>query len=179
MLKWVVVAFVQPTAESICGMPLPSSNIRQVSTENVTTGQDAGSTSQVKLKRVCSVSIHDDSRNDVSVNLDHLQGSNIKVGDLMQIKSLTGAANTSIDGSGSRPLGQGRSGPSCADNDFYSPSANSRGSGQKHKHDHSELTSNLSERFIFAVKDMSSEQKTKQPGCQVCCFLLVLLCNFF
>lgn len=103
----------------------------------------------------------------MSVNLDRLQGGNIKVGDLLQIKTFNGAANTSMDSSGSQLLGQGRSGPSCADNEFYSPSANSRGAGQKHKHDHSELTSNLSERFIFAVKDMCSEQKTKQPGCQV------------
>lgn len=194
-----VFAFVQPTAEPICEMPLPSLIARQVSTENVTNGQDAQhksrtetfsspsksvSTSQVQLKRVCSLSIHDDSRhddsrNDVSVNLDHLQGSNIKVGDLMQIKPFNGAANISMNSSGSQLLGQGRSGPSYSDIEFHSPSANSRGSGQKQKHDHSELTSNLSKRFIVAIKDMSSEQKTKQPGCQVCCFLLVLRCNLF
>ena len=175
-------------------MPLPSLHLRQVSTGNVTDGQDAQdksrtetfgklsksvSASQVQMKRVCSLSIHDDMRNDVLVNLDRLQGDNIKVGDLMQIKTLNGAANPSTESIGSQLHGQGRSGPSCADNEFYSPTANSRGSGQKQKHDHPELTSDLSQRFIFSVKDMSLEQKTKQPGCQVCCFLLITQGSFF
>lgn len=175
-------------------MPLPSLHLRQVSTANVTAGQDvldkfrtetfsspskSVSTSQVQVKRVCSLSIHDDLRIDVSVNLDRLQGNNIKVGDLMQIKALNGAANTSMESSGSQLPYQGKSGPSCADNEFYSSTTNSRGSGQKQKHDHSELTSDLSQRFIFAVKDLSSEQKMKQPGCQVCYFLPTFSRNFF
>lgn len=180
-------------------MPLPSLHLRQVSTGNVTDGQDvqdksrtetfrnlskSAIASQVQLKRVCTLSIHDTLRNDtlrndVLVNLDRFQGDNIKIGDLMQIEPLNRAANPSTDSSGPQLHSQGRTGPSCVDNEFYSPTANSRGSGQKQKHDHPELTSNLSQRFIFAVKDMPLEQKTKQPGCQVCCFLLIPEHSFF
>lgn len=174
-------------------MPLPNSHLRQVSTGNATAGQGVRdesrpetcsnlskslNASRVQLKRICSLSIHDDPRNDAFVNLDRFQSDNIKIGDLVQIKAMNGAANTSVDGSGSHLHSQGRSGQSCTDNELHASTANSRGSGQKPKHDHPELTSDLSQRFIFAVKDMSFEQKTKQPGCQVCYFSLTIPRSF-
>lgn len=175
-------------------MPLPSLHLRQVSTGNFTSGQDvqdkyrtetfsnlskSASTSQVPLKRICSLSIHDDSRNDVLVNLDRLQSDDIKVGDLMQIKAFNGPANTSMDTSGSQLYSQGRGSTLCPDNEFYSPTANSRASGQKQKRDRSEPASDLSQRLVFAVKDMSLEQKAKQLGCQVCCTALIIPYSFF
>ena len=170
-------------------MPLPSSHLRQVSTGDTVAGQNVRdeprteafsnlaksvTVSQLQLKRICFLSIHDDPRNDALLNLDRFRTDNIKVGDLMQIKALNGAVNASMDTGGSQLHSQGRSGQSCADQEFNSSTASSRGPGQKQKHDHPELTSDLSQRFIFAVKDMPFEQKTKQPGCQVCFISLIM-----
>lgn len=175
-------------------MPLQSSHLRQVSTGNATAGQDkwdesrierfsnlskSMNTSQVQLKRICSLSIHDDPRNDAFLNLDRFLSDNIKVGDLMQIVALNGNANTSMDSSGPQLHGQGRSGQSCIDNEFNPSTANARGPGQKQKHDHLELTADVSQRFIFAVKNMTFEQKTRQPECQVCCVSLTTPRCFF
>lgn len=192
--KRSLFAFAHLTAESICGMPLPSSHFRQVSMGNPTAGPDVRgesrtdtfgnpskpvSTPQVQFKRICAWSIHDDLRNDVFVNLDYFRSDNINVGDFMQIKALSGAANTSLDSSGSQLYCQGRSGQSYADKEFNPSTANSRISGQKQKHDHPEFTSDPSERFIFVIKDMPSEQKSKQPGCQVCRVSLIIPRSIF
>lgn len=158
-------------------MPLPTSNLRQVSTGAIKTGNNerAGSidpsesstTSSFPVKRVCSLSIHDDARNDVSVNLDHFPGENIKVGDLMQITASNDTANTSLDNDEPQSCNHGRNGQSSNNHDFTPSNVNARGSSQQWKHDYSEPASSLSQRYVFAVKNMSSEQKTKRPDCQV------------
>jgi hypothetical protein len=133
------------------------------------------STSKVSLKRVCSVSIHEDIRNDVLVNLDHFSGDKIKAGDLMQIIPFNGASNTSTD---SRPQphapSHGRSNQSYPDQKLAPSTANARGLGQNRKEHYPELPSDLDQRYIFAVKNMTSEQKVKQPECQVCCTSLTM-----
>lgn len=179
--------FSDPTDVPIYQMPLPSSHLRQVSSGDATAGQDQRngsrmessthlsqslSTSQLSVKRICSLSIHDDTSIDVFVNLDRFLGDNVKAGDLMQIIALNGAAYTSTDGSGPQLPSQAKNDQPCTDNEFTPSTANARGPGQNRKHDHPELTSDLSQRYIFAVKNMTSEHKVKHPECQVCCVSL-------
>ncbi len=174
-------------------MAFGGSHLRQVSMGDLAAEQDGqsglddcgeesfahvpplSSTSKVSLKRICSISIHEDIRHDVLVNLDHFLGDSIKAGDLMQIIPFNGASNTSTD---SRPQShapsQGRSNQSYPDQKLAPSTANARGLGQNRKQHYPELPSDLGQRHVFAVKNMSSEQKMKQPECQVCCASLTI-----
>lgn len=125
---------------------------------------------EVPMKHICCLSIHEDSRCDVLVNIDHFFGEKIKAGDLMQIRPLSGIANISTDSSGLQPHahGQGRSGQSSNDHELISSIGNVKGPSRNRNHDHPEHSSDLGQRYIFAVKDMTSDLKKKQPECQVC-----------
>ena len=139
--------------------------------ESSTSPLQSPCTSQLSMKRICSLSIHDDTSTDVFVNLDRFAGDNVKAGDLMQIIALNGAAYTSTDATGPQLPSQGKNDQPCTDNEFTPSTANARGPGQNRKHGHPELTSDLNQRYIFAVKNMTSEHKVKHPECQVCCVL--------
>ena len=85
----------------------------------------------------------------------------------MQIMALNGPVNPSMDNSGSQSMSVRRADQSSTDDEFIPSNANPRGQTQQRKHNHSELASDLSQRYVFAVKDMTSEQKANQPDCQV------------
>ncbi len=145
----------------------------ETSTDNLA-GNTATGTKLVD--RVCTLSVHDESfcRDDVLLNVVHFPPASIAVGDLAEIVAV--AAGTAVrDFQNAPPSMSGRGNesvpPSRTETQETSlgrdrSSSNPLSLGE-HKSQANGRAIDPQKRHVFVVKDMSSEQRAKQPGLQV------------
>ncbi|KAI9705598.1 MAG: vacuolar membrane-associated protein iml1 [Candelina mexicana] len=127
--------------------------------------------------RVCILSVHDDSfcRDDVLLNVAHFPKGSVAVGDLAQIVAVKPgtAVRDFQDATPSKPGRGNEDGQASQTQAQESTSGIKRSSltsvsiGEGNSRASGGRIIDAQKRYVFMVKDMSSDQRVKQPGLQV------------
>lgn len=161
--------------------PFRSSHLRQVSSvtkpedealrSNISDSRNDTSLIKQSMKRTCSLSVHEEtfSKDDILINVDYFHNS-VKAGDLMQITRYNEAMTVLVNSNDpeSQAKDENQEVKTSRERQTISRIPNTETQSVRDKQYIDKHEANIGKCYTFIVKDMSPDQKAKQPDLQVC-----------